>query len=141
MERCQRALAVVQRDLDATGYDEFQMRPVNLRVDPGEIEVFEGLPNGDSWSGGGVGGMTPDMDDNDLLWYAAASVSDTLIEVLWIAWPICAQHGGQPMAPPHLEQAPGGLIQGKVWWWCQRGDGHAVARVGTLTTNHATRRR
>jgi hypothetical protein len=80
MTRSQEILDVVQRDLDATGYGEYRMRPVNLSFEP-RVAVYAALPDGGSWSGVGEG-MTRRMNDADLLWHAAQSVSGTLAEVL-----------------------------------------------------------
>jgi hypothetical protein len=135
--RCRAALAIVHRDLDVTGYGEFVMYPVNLLVG-GDVEMWAALPDGRSWGGGGVGGMTPDMDDSSILWHAAASVSDTLMEVRHEIWPQCKAHG-YPMRPPHGGEAEDGLIEGKIWWWCSRGQ-HAVTPVGDLTDRLALSR-
>jgi hypothetical protein len=131
--RCDAALRIVQRDLDATGYGRFEMHARNVSDDEFFFEMFAALPDGSSWSGGGVGGMTMDMDEDTLLWHAAMSVSDTLIEVTRVSWPACAIHG-QPMRPPNLYEAPHGLVDGAVWWWCRKLGGHAVAPVGELAT-------
>jgi hypothetical protein len=135
--RCRAALAVVQRDLDATGLGEFVMRPVNLAGGPISLSMYAALPDGRSWSGG-CGGMTPDMTDTALLWYTAHSVSDTLGEVLKIGWPVCAAHGGEPMTPPSHREVPHGEIDGVIWWWCRaRRRGHPAAPVGQLTSGTA----
>jgi hypothetical protein len=126
----------VQLDLDATGYGEFVIYPVNLLLG-GEVEMWAALPDGAAWSGGGSG-MTPEMDDEALLWHAASSVSDTLLEVRHDVWPRCRVHD-YPMSPPHRGQAPDGLINGRVWWWCPRAD-HAVAPVGRLDQSGAVAR-
>lgn len=137
-ERCRVALAVVQRDLDATGFGEYVMRPVNLAGGPLSLSMYAALPDGRSWSGG-CGGATPDMTDTILLWYAAHSVSDTLGEVLKIHWPVCLAHGGGPMTPPDHTEMPHGEIDGVVWWWCRPAGrpGHAAAPVGQLSNGTA----
>ncbi len=137
MTRCQPILDVVQRDLDATGYGEYRMRPVNLSFDP-RVAVYAALPDGRSWSGVGEG-MTRRMDDADLLWHAAESVSGTLAEVLGIVWPACAVHDGEPMTPSADGDMPRGGTGGVVWW-CPAGPGHAVAPVGGLTPQVARTR-
>ena len=70
--------------------------------------------------------MTQDMDDAALLLTAAESVTDTLVEVLRVFWPTCAQHGGPPMT---LE--PSGEDAHAVWR-CRRGS-HDAAPLGRLT--------
>ena len=137
--RCDHVLAIVQHDLDATGYGEYVMHATDLRNGEFSMEMFAALQDGASVSGGG-GAMAPDMDEQTLLWHAAASTSDTLFEAQRIAWPICAEHDGQPMAPPNLYEAPNGLIDGTAWWWCKQAGGHQVAPVGQLTTRHAKAR-
>jgi hypothetical protein len=67
------------------------------------------------------------MDDADLLWHGATSVSATLGEVLRIAWPVCAVYGGEPMTPPHHGEVPGGRVDDVIWWWCRSKAGHAAA--------------
>jgi hypothetical protein len=138
-DRCRVPVGIVQRDLKATGFGRYQLHPRNLLVGPISLEMWAALPDGSSWSGGG-NGMTPGMDDLNLLWHAAASVSDTLGEVLGIAWPVCAVHGGAPMTPPDHREVPGGFIDGAVWWWCRTRAGHAVVPVGQLTPQAARTR-
>jgi hypothetical protein len=137
MTRSQGILDVVQRDLDATGYGQYRMRPVNLSLEP-RVAVYAALPDGRSWSGVGEG-MTRRMDDADLLWHAAQSVSGTLAEVLGIVWPACAIHPGEPMAPSSDSGTPRAGIGGVVWW-CPAGPGHAAAPVGGLTPQVARAR-
>lgn len=138
-DRCRVPLGIVYRDQESTGYGQYQMYPRNLLASPISLEMWAALPDGSSWSGGGPG-MKPDMDDVNLLWHAAASVSDTLGEVLGVAWPVCAIHSGEPMTPPHHGEVAGGLIDGTVWWWCRTRAGHAVAPVGQLTAQAAKTR-
>ena len=71
------------------------------------------------------------MDDREVLWHAAGSVSDTLVEVLRVQWPVCSEHGGEPMAP-NKEELLSGMDDGLIWW-CRYGSGHPVAFVGQLT--------
>lgn len=66
--------------------------------------------------------------------------ASTDVQPLRIAWPICAEHGGQPMAPPNLYEAPNGLIDGTASWWCKQAGGHEVAPVGQLTSRKAKTR-
>jgi hypothetical protein len=137
MTRSQEILDVVQRDLDATGYGEYRMRPVNLSFEP-RVAVYAALPDGGSWSGVGEG-MTRRMNDADLLWHAAQSVSGTLAEVLGIVWPACAIHPGEPMTPSSDSGTPRASTSGVVWW-CPADPGHAAAPVGDLTPQVAQAR-
>ena len=82
--RCQKALDIVQRDLDATGYDQYQMR---AQISEGwPAIVFAALPDGSYWSGGG--GMARGEDSPSLLASAADSVSGVLKEIPEIEWPV-----------------------------------------------------
>ena len=130
--RCQAALDIVQRDLDVTGYGQYRMR---AHLDRGwPPTVFAALPDGSYWSG--AWGMTRQMDDASLLFTAASSVSGTLEEVHQIQWPVCAAHGGIPLAYPLYGEELVEIIGGVVSWWCARG-GHALAPVGQLTARIA----
>ena len=121
-ERCAAVLRIVQHDLDAAGYVEFQMRPRNAAVDD-EPAVYAALPDGRWWSSGSA--MMPDMDDRTMLIRASESVADTLVELLGIVWPACRQHDGPPMS------ARAGN-HGAPIWWCASG-AHTVALVGELS--------
>jgi hypothetical protein len=135
VSRCQRMLDVVQRDLDATGYGEYRMHPVNAyppeALSPG---MYAALPNGYFWSGGSEG-MRPRHTDLELLAAAATSVRDTLIEVLQVNWPGCPADAGYPMAPGIIDpyRAPVRRRGLTLWWWCQPGD-HFAAPIGKLAT-------
>jgi hypothetical protein len=74
-------------------------------------------------------GMARRMDDDDLLFNAAGSVSDTLKEVHEIEWPACAASiwdGEEPVV----------VIKKAVWWRCTRAR-HALAPAGELTAKIA----
>jgi len=129
--RCQRALNVVQHDLDITGYSQYRMRALIGRGWP--ATVFPTLPDGSYWSGSQ--GMSRELDGPLLLFSAAGSVSATLKEVHEIEWPVCAVHGG------HSEniwdgEDPVDLISDVAWWLCTTA-GHALAPVGQLTARLA----
>lgn len=93
--QCQTALDVVQRDLDETGYADFWMRASQPAGRP-LAEVFAVLPDSSYWTGSS--GMTRWMNEVGRLVMAAAGVSQTLEEVHDIRWPVCAVHGGGPLA-------------------------------------------
>jgi hypothetical protein len=129
LARCGRAITRIQPDLDATGFGRYRMQARNATsADGGLPAVYAALPDGSWWSSGGA--MTQGMDDAVLVLTAAESVTDTLVEVLRVFWPTCAQHGGPPMA---LERSGGGDA-GPVWR-CRRGS-HAAAPLGRLTHAH-----
>ncbi len=129
--RCQRALDVVQRDLDATGYGRYQMRARLGRGWP--ATVFATLPDGSYWGGGG--GMSWGQGGPSLLASAADSVSGVLKEIPEIEWPVCIIHGGHPASIWDGED-PVDLIDNAAWWRCTN-TGHPLAAVGQLTAKTA----
>jgi hypothetical protein len=127
--RCQGAVDVVQHDLDATGYGQYQMR---ARLGQGwPARVHAALPDGSYWGEG----MSREMEGSWLLVCAADSVSGTLKEVHEIEWPVCAVHGGHPGHIWHGRD-PVDLIKKVAWWRCTN-TGHPLAPVGQLTAESA----
>lgn len=125
--RCQKALDVVQHDLNATGYGRYQMRARLGQAWP--ATVFPTLPDGSYWGGGE--GMTRKTEGSWLLVTAAASVSATLKEIPEVEWPVCIIHGGHPASIWDGEE-PVDLIDKAAWWRCTN-TGHPLAPVGQLT--------
>jgi hypothetical protein len=72
------------------------------------------------------------MDDADLLFYAAGSVSGTIEEVHEFEWPVCAVHGDDRATRYRHGDEPVEDFDGVVSWWCTRA-GHPMAPVGQLT--------
>jgi hypothetical protein len=129
--RCQKALDIVQHDLDATGYGQYQMR---AHIGQGwPAIVFAALPDGSHWSGGG--GMARGEDGPSLLASAAESVSEVLKEIPEIEWPVCAVHGGHPTSIWDGED-PVKIVKKVPWWRCTN-TGHLLAPVGQLTAEIA----
>ena len=129
--RCQKALDVVQHDLDATGYGRYQMR---ARLGQGwPPTVYPTLPDGSYWGGGE--GMARETEGSWLLVTAAAAVSATLKEIPEIEWPVCIIHGGHPDSIWDGEE-PVDLIDKTAWWRCTN-TGHPLAPVGQLTAETA----
>jgi hypothetical protein len=126
--RCQRALDIVQHDLDVTGYGQYRMRASIGQGWP--ATVFATLPDGSYWSGGE--GMSRRMDGSWLLRQAAGSASAALKEVHEIEWPACAVHGGHPDTSVWAGEEPVDLIDEVAWWQCTN-TGHPLAPVGQLT--------
>jgi hypothetical protein len=131
LARCQRALDVVQHDLDVTGYGRYQMRARFGRGWP--AMVYPALPDGSYWGGGP--GMSRQEEGYGLLCSAADSVSATLKEIPEIEWPVCAVHRGHPDSIWDGED-PVELIKNVAWWRCTN-TGHALAPVGQLTAEVA----
>ncbi len=129
--RCQDALDIVQRDLDATGYGQYQFRASFGQEWPGT--VFATLPDGLYWGGGD--GMSREEQGSGLLVSAAYSVSSVLKEVPEVEWPVCAVHGGHPDAIWHGDD-PVRLVRKAAWWRCTN-TGHLLAQVGQLTAEVA----
>lgn len=128
LARCQKAVDVVQHDLDATGYGQYQMRARFVGGWPPTVHAA--LPDG-SWGEG----MSRGMEGSWLLVAAAGSVSGALKEVAEIEWPICAVHGGHPGRIWHGRD-PVDLIKKVAWWRCTD-TGHPLAPVGQLTAETA----
>lgn len=125
--RCQGALDIVQRDLDATGYGRFRVRAHIGRGWP--ARVHPALPDGSYWGGGE--GLTREMDGVTLLLCAAESVCDTIKEVHEIEWPACAAHDRAPGTSIWVGDEPVTLIKKVAWWRCTR-ERHPLTPVGQL---------
>ena len=116
--RCQDALDVVQRDLEATGFGRYRIR---ARLGQGwPAMVYPALPDASYW--GGAQGITREASGAWLLFHAAELASGTLREVCEIEWPACATHGGDPMIPDWDGEERVALIDKVVWWRCSRTD-------------------
>lgn len=126
--RCQVALDIVQRDLDATGFNQYRIHARLGLAWP--ATVYPALPDGSYWGGGE--GFKRDAAGAWLLFRAADLASDTLREVCEIEWPACASHGGDPMIPEWDGEDRVELIDEVLWWRCNR-EGHPLAPVGQLT--------
>lgn len=129
--RCQKALDVVQHDLDGTGYGRYRMRA--RFADGWPAGVYPAMPDGSYW--GGTQGMGRQEHGPGLLWHAADLVSATLKEIPEIEWPVCAIHGGHPGSIWDGED-PADLIRKVAWWRCTNA-GHPLAPVGQLTAEVA----
>ena len=129
--RCQAALDIVQRDLDVTGYGQYRMRP--QRVDGWPIVMFAAFPDGSHWAGGW--GMSRRMDDAELVFNAALSVSGTIEEYHEFEWPVCAVHDDVTTRWDAGTESVE-FIDGAPLWWCTRA-GHALAAIGQLTAEIA----
>lgn len=106
------ALELVQRDCLAAGGQRS-----DVLVDDGEWGL--------RLVGTGDAGAELQGSGAVLLVAVASAVSDSFVEQLWRAWPLCAQHDCA-LHPRLHEQVP--------TWWCQAADGigHPVAAVGVL---------
>lgn len=130
--RCQKALDLVQHDLNTTGYGCYQMR---ARLSQGwPPTIYATLPDGSHWAAGEPG-ITRGAEGSWLLVGAALSVSATLKEIAEIEWPVCVIHGGHPSCIWDGED-PADLIGKAAWWRCTN-TGHPLAPVGQLTAETA----
>jgi hypothetical protein len=131
LARCEHAVDIVQRDLDATGHGQYRMRARFGRGWP--AMVYPAMPDGSYW--GGSEGMPRGEDGAGLLAIAAQLVSDTLKEIPEVEWPVCAIHGGHPGSIWSGEDSVE-LIQNVAWWRCTN-TGHRLTPVGQLTADAA----
>ncbi|MFI7301280.1 hypothetical protein [Streptomyces sp. NPDC050121] len=127
------ALALLNRDLAVTlpRLEPLQLLALpSYAVDDPEDEpenVCVAMANGE-WHGNYL-----DPNSQDSLASALASVADaaqeTVMELLWQAWPLCPEHG--------LGMHPREDAEEQLSWWCagerlRRDSAHIHAAVGTL---------
>ncbi|MFF9089678.1 hypothetical protein ACF1BE_25255 [Streptomyces sp. NPDC014991] len=128
------ALAAVNQDLAVTLPDQ---RPLCLVAWPGEPEeeaerVHVALADGDAHGNP----LEPSSTAAEALLAVAGAAQDTVMECLWLAWPVCTLHG----LGMHLAE-----VAGRPSWWCggtdgPDGPGHVRAAVGEMDTVHRPRR-
>ncbi|GGV00698.1 hypothetical protein GCM10010260_41590 [Streptomyces filipinensis] len=130
------ALAAVNRDLAATLPEQ---RPLCLVAYPGwerapdETErVHVALANGDAHGDC----LWPEPSAAGALRAVAEAAQDTVMELLWQAWPVCTLHG---LGMHVTEDA------GRPSWWCAGGSrpgdpAHVRAAIGEMDTVHRPRR-
>ncbi|MFF5496107.1 hypothetical protein [Streptomyces aquilus] len=125
----EQALALLNRDLSVTLP---RLEPLRLLALPSydteEPEwVYVATANGE-WHGNA---LPPHSQDS--LASALASVADaaqeSVVELLWQAWPLCPEHG--------LGMHPREGAEKRLSWWCagggaRRGPAHVHAAVGAL---------
>jgi hypothetical protein len=145
------ALAVVNRDVTATlpGQDGLilMVAPSGQPLPPSWIDrdhVYVAMPDG-RWQGNAV---NADLEEDDprepddamtVLTLVADAAQETLMELLWQAWPICPEHKiGMHVRPAGTgDDWCGGEADASdaAVWWCrgsQRGTCHDVSLVGEL---------
>ncbi|BBC36599.1 uncharacterized protein SGFS_078930 [Streptomyces graminofaciens] len=125
-----RALALLNRDLAVTLPEQEPLQLLALPSgDADEPEnVYVALANGE-WHGNYLDPDSPD-DPASALAIVADAAQETLTELLWQAWPVCAEHG-LGMHPRDTD--------GQLAWWCagerlRPGPAHIRAAVGALDT-------
>ncbi|MEU7835746.1 hypothetical protein [Nonomuraea sp. NPDC049129] len=110
----EQALEVVERDVRARGITGA------LRL----ITPGDGALTWVEFQGGYHGaGIIADGDINDLLADVAEAVQETIMELTWKVWPVCATHD----RGLHV-----GCEQGITVWRCTGDGSHTVAPVGEL---------
>ncbi len=132
----ERALDVVQRDIDATCQQlgKLQLRWIAsdgeyLYTGGGElyVEVYVALGNGD-FCGGGTNAYAGTSNTGretfeEVVDSVIQSTQDCIMQVLLREWPVCPQHNRML----HLSPTAGCSI-----WNCQANGGHDLADVGGL---------
>ncbi|MET7568648.1 hypothetical protein ABZT04_09095 [Streptomyces sp. NPDC005492] len=127
--RIEAALAIVNRDLAATLPDQ---RPLILMSC--DEEVYVAMPDG-SWQGNGI--ALAESGASHLLGLVADAAQETVMELLWQAWPVCPFHKmGTHSRPEGTTADWEGEARGEgAVWWCRGhhgGDCHDLAPVGEL---------
>ena len=145
------ALAVVNRDVTATlpGQDGLilMVAPSGQPLPPSGIDrgqVYVAMPDG-RWQGNAV---NADLEEDDppepddamtALSLVAGAAQDTIMELLWQAWPICREHNiGMHLRPAGTTDDCHGRetdASSPEVWWCRgnRDDTcHDVSLVGEL---------
>jgi len=69
------------------------------------------------------------INELDLFVLAADDMQDNIVDDLSKAWPSCPTHRFG-LHPQVRDETP--------IWWCHYGDGHAVAKIGSLTAGFNT---
>ncbi|MFE3070485.1 hypothetical protein [Streptomyces sp. NPDC059247] len=149
------ALAVVNRDLAATLPDQdpliLMLSPFSEQTPGSPVEhgqIYVAMADG-RWQGNPV--HTHDLEEDDpselddateVLAVVADAAQETVMELLWQAWPLCSAHG-IGMHPRPAGTANGWYPSevdpaGPPVWWCRGGRGdthHDVCLVGELATD------
>ncbi|MYS06922.1 hypothetical protein GTW71_10855 [Streptomyces sp. SID6041] len=120
-----RALALLNRDLAATLP---RVEPLRLLALPPYEEdepehVHVAMANGE-WHGNHLDAESQDSPDAALARVADAA-QETVVELLWQAWPLCPEHG--------LGMHPAEDAEERLFWWCSGGGpSHFHVPVGAL---------
>ena len=139
-DRCRDALTIVQRDLDRTGFGAHHLHPVVSTPDDvahlTPLDACAALPDG-TYASEFDNPMSPDLDDLDMIVYAALSACDTLLLVSHVRWPRCVQHATKYLLPhrPSDGTGPDGRYDDRPWWWCNHAETHRVNPIGELTAS------
>ncbi|GGW44160.1 hypothetical protein GCM10010503_21140 [Streptomyces lucensis JCM 4490] len=122
------ALAAVNRDLAVTLPEQPALRLVAYPDEDGGEWVHVALANGDAHGNA----LEPVSSAAEALRAVAGAAQDTVMELLWRAWPVCTLHGlGMHAA----------WDAGRAYWRCAGGTGpgdpaHLRGAVGELDTIH-----
>ena len=124
------ALGLVNRDLAATLPDQKPLQLLALPAgDGGEGQDLYVALAGGEWQGTCLEASTAD-DPTRAVAAVADAAQETVTELLWQAWPVCADHG-IGMHPREED--------GQATWWCAGGrtpwePAHTRTAIGALDT-------
>ncbi|MGX1542065.1 hypothetical protein [Streptomyces adustus] len=127
--RWEEALAVVNRDLAATLPEQGELRLMALpRAEEDEPDqVYVAVADG-TWHGNPLDHDFDRDDPADAFADVVDAAQESVVERLWQAWPLCAEHG-LGMHPREVDD--------RMVWWCAGGgraggQAHLRAAVGEL---------
>jgi hypothetical protein len=130
LEVLRKALGIVARDLPTAGIDgEPQLL---IMEDWFPVAAAVQLADGRLLSCDGR--LQPSTGDDlpGSVTAVAGLIQDSLLEIAWKVWPVCADHR---LGVHAIERSDLAL------WWCSGTEGHALAPVGTLVKAPGARRR
>lgn len=131
-DQVDRALSIVQRDLDSTGFGQFRFHAQHTDdwSDGLRTTFWAALDNGQYDHNAGA--LDPTGDPVELLRHAGHAVAETILAICSLAWPDCPDHNGPQLQP---QNRPDDSPTSSVWWRCASGN-HYVAPLGELLPEH-----
>ncbi|MCW2495618.1 hypothetical protein [Jatrophihabitans sp.] len=130
--RCRAAFAVVQADLDRTGFGRFQMSPY-VTTAGSWITAYAQTSDGRRWTNDGLG-ITSYTNATQIVASAASLVCDTLLLCKRVRWPRCAAHQTKYLVSRYPSWRGDHLVPADPdgEWWCNSDEPHPVNRLGNL---------